>query len=77
MRAAAALRTVLHCAHVGSVAGIAAPLARNTNDVERHRARRILARSIEEPLRHIVGNAGKDAAVMLNQVMGGMGGMDI
>src|SRR6187401_42904 len=34
---------------------------------------RILARSIEEPLRQIVENAGEDAAVVLNQVKGGKG----
>src|SRR5438067_1815618 len=34
---------------------------------------RILARSIEEPLRNIVGNAGEDAAVILNQVKAGKG----
>jgi len=32
---------------------------------------RILARSIEEPLRNIVENAGEDAAVILNQVRAG------
>jgi chaperonin GroEL len=32
---------------------------------------RILARSIEEPLRQIVDNAGEDAAVILNEVKGG------
>ena len=35
---------------------------------------RILARSIEEPLRNIVENAGEDAAVILNQVKAGKGG---
>ncbi len=34
---------------------------------------RILARSIEEPLRNIVENAGQDAAVILNQVKAGKG----
>jgi chaperonin GroEL len=34
---------------------------------------RILSRSIEEPLRQIVENAGEDAAVVLNQVKGGKG----
>jgi len=34
---------------------------------------RILARSLEEPLRNIVGNAGEDAAVILNQVKAGKG----
>ena len=34
---------------------------------------RILARSIEEPLRNIVKNAGADAAVILNQVKAGKG----
>ncbi len=34
---------------------------------------RILARSIEEPLRQIVENAGDDAAVILNQVKSGKG----
>jgi chaperonin GroEL len=34
---------------------------------------RILARSIEEPLRQIVENAGEDAAVILNQVRSGKG----
>jgi chaperonin GroEL len=34
---------------------------------------RILARSIEEPLRNIVENAGQDAAVILNQVKSGKG----
>jgi chaperonin GroEL len=34
---------------------------------------RILARSIEEPLRSIVENAGEDAAVILNQVKSGKG----
>ena len=34
---------------------------------------RILARSIEEPLRQIVENAGEDAAVILNQVSSGKG----
>jgi chaperonin GroEL len=34
---------------------------------------RILARSIEEPLRQIVENAGDDAAVILNQVKAGKG----
>jgi chaperonin GroEL len=34
---------------------------------------RILARSIEEPLRQIVENAGEDAAVVLNQVKTGKG----
>jgi hypothetical protein len=34
---------------------------------------RILARSIEEPLRQIVENAGEDAAVILNEVKGGKG----
>src|SRR5690348_13259556 len=34
---------------------------------------RILARSIEEPLRQIVENAGEDAAVVLNAVKGGKG----
>ncbi len=34
---------------------------------------RILARSIEEPLRQIVGNAGEDAAVILNEVRAGKG----
>jgi chaperonin GroEL len=34
---------------------------------------RILARSIEEPLRQIVENAGEDAAVILNQVRAGKG----
>jgi len=34
---------------------------------------RILARSIEEPLRQIVDNAGEDAAVILNNVKGGKG----
>ena len=34
---------------------------------------RILARSIEEPLRNIVENAGEDAAVILNQVKAGSG----
>ena len=34
---------------------------------------RILARSIEEPLRNIVENAGVDAAVILNQVKAGKG----
>src|SRR2546430_8705591 len=34
---------------------------------------RILARSIEEPLRNIVGNAGEDAAVILNHVKAGKG----
>jgi chaperonin GroEL len=34
---------------------------------------RILARSIEEPLRNIVENAGGDAAVILNQVKAGKG----
>ena len=32
------------------------------------------ARSIEEPLRQIVENAGEGAAVVLNQVKGGKGG---
>src|SRR6202163_462968 len=35
---------------------------------------KILARSIEEPLRNIVENAGEDAAVILNQVRAGRGG---
>ena len=34
---------------------------------------RILSRSIEEPLRQIVDNAGEDAAVILNQVKSGKG----
>jgi chaperonin GroEL len=34
---------------------------------------RILARSIEEPLRNIVENAGQDSAVVLNQVKNGKG----
>src|SRR6201991_2726147 len=34
---------------------------------------KILARSIEEPLRQIVTNAGTDAAVVLNAVLGGKG----
>jgi chaperonin GroEL len=34
---------------------------------------KILARSIEEPLRQIVGNAGEDAAVVLNKVREGKG----
>lgn len=34
---------------------------------------RILARSIEEPLRNIVENAGEEAAVILNQVRAGKG----
>jgi chaperonin GroEL len=34
---------------------------------------RILARSIEEPLRQIVDNAGEDAAVILNEVKSGKG----
>jgi chaperonin GroEL len=34
---------------------------------------RILARSLEEPLRNIVENAGEDAAVILNQVRAGKG----
>jgi chaperonin GroEL len=34
---------------------------------------RILARSIEEPLRNIVENAGEDAAVILNKVKAGKG----
>src|SRR6185437_11500080 len=34
---------------------------------------RILARSIEEPLRQIVENAGEDAAVILNKVKEGRG----
>jgi chaperonin GroEL len=34
---------------------------------------RILARSIEEPLRQIVENAGEDAGVVLNQVKAGKG----
>jgi chaperonin GroEL len=34
---------------------------------------RILSRSIEEPLRQIVENAGEDAAVILNQVKSGKG----
>src|SRR4030081_2676530 len=34
---------------------------------------RILARSIEEPLRNIVENAGEDVAVILNQVKAGKG----
>jgi chaperonin GroEL len=34
---------------------------------------RILQRSIEEPLRQIVANAGEDAAVILNDVKGGKG----
>jgi len=34
---------------------------------------RILARSIEEPLRNIVENAGEDPAVILNQVKAGKG----
>ncbi len=34
---------------------------------------RILSRSIEEPLRQIVDNAGEDAAVILNNVKGGKG----
>ena len=34
---------------------------------------RILSRSIEEPLRQIVENAGEDAAVILNQVKAGKG----
>jgi chaperonin GroEL len=34
---------------------------------------RILARSIEEPLRQIVENAGEDAAVVLNRVRDGKG----
>src|SRR5271163_2888806 len=34
---------------------------------------KILARSIEEPLRNIVENAGEDAAVILNQVKAGKG----
>ena len=34
---------------------------------------RILSRSIEEPLRQIVENAGEDAAVILNNVKGGKG----
>ena len=34
---------------------------------------RILARSIEEPLRQIVENAGEDAAVILNEVKSGKG----
>src|SRR5690348_8230246 len=34
---------------------------------------RILSRSIEEPLRQIVENAGEDAAVVLNAVKGGKG----
>ena len=34
---------------------------------------RILARSIEEPLRQIVDNAGEDAAVILNAVRAGKG----
>jgi len=34
---------------------------------------KILARSIEEPLRQIVSNAGEDAAVVLNRVREGKG----
>src|SRR6201999_2534834 len=34
---------------------------------------RILARSIEEPLRQIVDNAGEDAAVILNRIKEGKG----
>ena len=34
---------------------------------------RLLARSIEEPLRQIVENAGEDAAVVLNAVKAGKG----
>jgi chaperonin GroEL len=34
----------------------------------------ILRRAIEEPLRHIVSNAGGDASVVLNAVVGGKGG---
>ena len=34
---------------------------------------KILARSIEEPLRQIVANAGEDAAVVLNRVREGKG----
>ena len=34
---------------------------------------RILSRSIEEPLRQIVDNAGEDAAVILNRVKEGKG----
>ena len=34
---------------------------------------RILARSVEEPLRQIVQNAGEDAAVVLNNVKAGKG----
>jgi chaperonin GroEL len=33
----------------------------------------ILRRAVEEPLRQIVGNAGTDAAVVLNAVAGGKG----
>jgi chaperonin GroEL len=38
---------------------------------------RILARSIEEPLRQIVTNAGEDAAVVLNRVREGKGTFDV
>jgi chaperonin GroEL len=34
---------------------------------------RLLARSLEEPLRQIVENAGEDAAVVLNAVRAGKG----
>ena len=39
----------------------------------RRSASRILRRSIEEPLRQIVENAGEDAAVILNKVKDGKG----
>ncbi len=40
---------------------------------DQHVGVRILARSIEEPLRQIVDNAGEDAAVVLNRVRDGKG----
>jgi chaperonin GroEL len=44
-----------------------------TANEDQHVGIRILARSIEEPLRQIVDNAGEDAAVVLNRVKEGKG----
>jgi chaperonin GroEL len=44
-----------------------------TANEDQHVGVRILSRSIEEPLRQIVDNAGEDAAVILNRVKEGKG----
>ena len=61
----------------GGVALIRVLRRRSTSSRARMRTRRsasrILRRSIEEPLRQIVENAGEDAAVVLNKVKDGKG----